>query len=153
MFTKGRAALVVSVLAALAVTSAAVALAAGSALTPKLRSPNGKHVNPGQIQLTAKIAGANTVFFWISRKRKVKKGKLAQCTTTNQGCLVAQMKRNGHDRWSYKAPSYNFPGWWATTPGKYYWQVQSITARSSCKSGRTKADCAPLSKVGTFTVR
>jgi hypothetical protein len=153
MFTKGRAAVVVLALAAIAGSGAAVALGAGSALTPKLRSPNGKHVSPGQIQLTAKIAGANRVFFWISRKHTVKKGKLAQCTAPDHGCLVAPMKRTGHDKWTYKAPNYNFAGWWATTPGRYYWQVQSITKRSACKSGRANVDCAPLSKVGTFTVR
>jgi hypothetical protein len=153
MFTNGRAAAAVFVLAAIAVAGAAGALAAGSAFTPKLLSPNGKHVSPGQIQLTAKIADAKTVYFWVTRKRKVKRGRLAQCTTPSKGCLVAPMKSKGHDRWVYKAPHYTFHGWWATTPGTYYWQVESFPRRPPCKPSPADSDCAPLSKVGTFTVR
>jgi hypothetical protein len=145
--------MVVFVLAAIVVVGAAVALAAGSAFTPKLRSPNGKHVSRGQIQLTAKIKDAKTVYVWVTRKRKLKHGKLVQCTKSSKGCLVSTMKHKGADKWVYKAPKYDFPGWWATTPGKYYWQVQSFAKQPPCKFGGANGDCAPLSKVGSFTVR
>jgi hypothetical protein len=153
MFTKGRAAVIAFVLASIAVAGAAVALAAGSAYTPKLGAPNGKHVKPGQIQLTAKIKDAKKVYVWITRKHKVKQGRLVQCTTSSQGCVVSTMKHKGQNKWVYKSPKYNFNGWFATTPGKYYWQVQSFAKRPPCKFGGANGDCAPLSKVGTFTVR
>jgi hypothetical protein len=150
MSNKRKAAVLVSV-AMIAVIGAAAALAAGSALTPRLGSPNGKHVSPGRLQLTATTADATQVFAFVSRKHKLKHGTLVQCTSAARGCLVAKMTPWKHhkDGWTYTALNYNFPGFWATTPGKYYWQVQSFAKTPPCTNG----DCTFVSKVGTFTVR
>jgi hypothetical protein len=155
MFTKGRAAVVMFVLAGIAAAGAAVALASGgSQFVPKLGSPNGKHVSPGRIHMTAKAAGAKTVFLWVSRKHKLKHGNLVQCTDATKGCLVTKMKRWKHHKngWTYTAQAGGFPGFWATTSGKYYWQLQSFAKTPPCKFG-TDGDCAFYSKVGSFTVR
>jgi hypothetical protein len=154
MSRKGRAAVLVCVLAAIAVTSVAVALAADSGFTPKLGAPNGRRVKPGRVHLTAKVADGRSVFVWVTRKRKLKHGQLAECTNVKKGCLVASMKKWKHhaDGWTYTALHANFHGFWATTPGRYYWQVESFAKAPPCKFV-TDGDCSFYSKIGSFTVR
>lgn len=150
MFSKARTAGVLAGVAALvAIAGTAVAIAA-SVYTPRLGSPNGKHVSPNAFSLTAKIADAKTVYVWVSKKRKIKHGNLVECTRATKGCLVDTMKRwkGTSDGWILRPQKYTFPGYFADTPGKYYWQVQSFAKSPPC-SGLCYFD----SKVGSFTVR
>jgi hypothetical protein len=143
------------VLGGVAIAGATVALAAGSLFTPKLGTPNGKHVKQGPVTLTAKIVGAKTVFLWLTPKDKIRAGKLVSCTNSAKGCDYVEMKKwKGHaDGWVYDAPAYKFAGWWTTTPNKYYWQVESIANTPPCTLGGSDGDCVFNSKVGTVTVR
>lgn len=150
MFLKARTAGVLAAVAAMmAIAGAAVAIASSS-YTPKLGSPNGKHVSRNGFALTAKIADAKTVYIWVNKKHKLKKGQLAECTASQKGCVVDTMKRwSGHKNgWIYKPAKDTFPGWFANTPGKYYWEIQSFAKQPPC-SGL----CYFYSKIGTFTVR
>jgi hypothetical protein len=59
----------------------------------------------------------------------------------------------GHkDGWIYKPPKYTFPGYFASTAGKYYWEIQSFAKSPPCTVG-PNGPCYFYSKVGSFTVR
>jgi hypothetical protein len=129
--------------ALLTLVLAGVAIAAGS--TPTLGSPNGKSVSPGAIKLVVNIPlrpHKKGVFIAISPTRKVKGGHLTAKCNVNQGCdFVAPTRVKGH-KWAYVA-KFNFPGYWAVTPGKYYWQVHYYQPNFAVH----------FSKIGSFTVK
>jgi hypothetical protein len=124
---------------------------------PVLVSPkHGAHVNPGHITLivhdTAVIKGFS-VFVQISKQRKVNRfGELnPKCNNVSKGCDFLTMKRRkGHPgQWIYKTdPRVNFPGWWATTPGTYYWQADHV----NCSVAGAHS-CSVISKIGSFHVK
>jgi hypothetical protein len=91
MFRARTAGVLAGVALAVVIAGAAVAIAASS-YTPKLGSPNGKHVSPNGFNLTAKIGDAKKVYIWINKKHKIKKGQLVECTAAGKGCVVATMK-------------------------------------------------------------
>ena len=127
----------------LALALTGVASASGPA--PTLGSPNGKSVSPGAIKLVVTIPltpHKKGVFIAISPTRTSKGGHLtAKCNVT-KGCdFVAPKHLKGH-KWVYVA-KYNFPGYWAVTPGKYYWQVHYYQPNFSVH----------YSKIGSFTVK
>lgn len=106
---------------------AAAAIAAGSA-APQLLSPNHQHVSPGHIRLVTNIPlrpNRHGVFLAISPTHKLdKQGHLKVCG--GRRCdFVGPTHWKGH-KYSYVA-KYSFPGYWAVTPGKYYWQVHYYT--------------------------
>jgi hypothetical protein len=142
-----RAALGTAIL--LALSASAIAVASGIA-RPKLISPT-HSTAPGRITLVVKDTAATRkypVFVQIEHTRKLNKyGALKQCTDSSKGCDFVELKRvkKHHGDWSYTAPAYVFPGWWATTPGKYYWQAEHVDC--SFKS------CQDVSKIGSFTVK
>lgn len=128
-----------------------VALGAGS-LRPTLGPPNHKRVHAGRITLKVKdpaaIAQNTDVFVSISPKRKTNKyGELKSSCSVSKRCNFVELKRwKGHPGWwIYKAPGFNFPGYWATTPGKLYWQAEH--ADCTHFSG-----CEATSKIGSFKV-
>jgi hypothetical protein len=147
--------------AALGAAALACSLAfAGVALAalpgaPQLVSPkHGAHERPGHINLvvhdTAVLNGFSE-FVQISKHRKLNKfGNLADCNAVSKGCDFVSLKRfKGHSgQWIYRSdPSVSFPGWWATTPGTYYWQADHV----DCSV--TGADrCHVTSKIGSFHV-
>ncbi len=155
---KGRRRLVVALAGvglacAVAFSGVAVAALPGA---PTLVSPkHGAHVNPGQITLivhdTAVPSGFN-VFVAISKHRKVNKfGELGKCKDVSKGCdFISLKRRKGHPgQWIYKSnPQVEFPGWWARTPGTYYWQADHVDCFT------TEADsCHVISKIGSFHVK
>lgn len=111
-----------------------VALAASRG--PILKSPRqGQRVHAGHIRLVVYAPGAaaavhHDVFLELSTKRLVKHGTLLSPNTCTS-CDFVTMKRWAHHRgyWIYTAP-FNFPGYWAVTPGKYYWQIHYYLDRS-----------------------
>ena len=143
-----------AVVLAYSLAFAGVALAALPG-APSLVSPkNHGHVRPGHITLivhdTHVIKGFN-VFVQISKHRKLNKfGNLADCNAVSKGCDFVSLKaRKGHrGQWIYKTdPNVSFPGWWATTPGTYYWQADHVNCATT---GRDS--CHVTSKIGSFHV-
>jgi len=115
--------LVVALAVVLVATAAAVA---AGGVSPKLLSPNHKHVAQGRIRLVVDVPlkpASHGVFIAISRSRKLDKyGHLKVCGSTAKGCdFISPNHWKGHD-YSYVAP-FSFPGFWSVTPGKYYWQA------------------------------
>jgi hypothetical protein len=139
----------VAVGAVVAVSACAIAFAA--VIHPTLISPKGK-VGPGHIKLVVKDPAAHggiAVFVQIEPQKHLDKhGKLKPCTNASRGCDFVELKRvkNKPGYWSYVTPAYTFPGWWTTTPRKYYWQA----LHADCADF---SFCADLSKVGTITVK
>jgi hypothetical protein len=132
---------------AAALTMALVVTAAGAAggVAPKLLSPNHKHVAPGHIKLVVDIPvrpNRDGVFIAVSPKHKLDKaGHLKECSG-NRCDFVSPKHAKGH-KYTYVA-KFNFPGYWAVTPGKYYWQVHYFT----------RGDTAiRYSKIGSFVVK
>jgi hypothetical protein len=133
---------------------AGVALAALPGAPSLVAPKHGAQQRPGHITLvvhdTAVIKGFS-VFVQISKHRKLNKfGNLADCNAVTKGCDFLSLKpRKGHaGEWIYKTnPNVSFPGWWATTPGTYYWQADHV----DCSV--TGADsCHVTSKIGSFHV-
>jgi hypothetical protein len=129
---------------------AAVAVAAGS-LRPALGPPNGKQLHAGMITIkvkdTAPGAQKYGVFVAIGRTHKTDKhGVLKHGCDVSKGCGFVELKRWRHHPgwWTYTA-GFNFPGYWATTPGKYYWQAQHV----DCVHFRS---CLATSNIGSFRV-
>jgi hypothetical protein len=132
--------------AALALGVAAIASAAAPA--PKLVSPKGK-VAPGRIRLVVKDPAASKaypVYVQIERHRKLDKyGHLKRCTNSSKGCDFTQLDRGAHGVWSLKVAAESFPGWWATTPGKYYWNAEHVDCGFK--------GCEDVSTIGSFIVK
>lgn len=102
---------------------AAAAIAAGG-VAPRLLSPNHKHLSRGRIRLVVDIPlqpARQGVFIALAPTRKLDRfGHLKACGSSRCD-FVGPRHWKGHD-YSYVA-HYDFPGYWAVTPGKYYWQA------------------------------
>ncbi len=139
----------VSVVAAVALGACTIAFAAVT--HPTLISPAGK-VGQGHIKLVVKDPAATrttAVFVQIEPNKHLDKhGKLKPCTNLNRGCDFLELKqiKSKPGYWSYVTSAYTFPGWWTTTPGRYYWQAE----HADCTDF---SFCEDLSKIGTITVR
>lgn len=149
----GRRILTLTAVAVCALAGAAVALASPFS-APVLVSPHtGGSVAAGTITLIVKDPGVpksvRPVFVQISRHRKLdKNGFLARCLNVSKGCdFIALKPRNGHPgEWIAKSGP-GFPGYWATTPGKYYWQANHTAPLCQAKG------CEVVSKIHSFRVR
>ncbi|MBV9424262.1 MAG: hypothetical protein JOZ98_15220 [Solirubrobacterales bacterium] len=146
-----RAVSVAAVLAmVLASMSAGVAVAAGS-LRPALGPPNGKRVHAGRITLKVKDTDAvvlhERVYVAIARTRRTDKhGLLKSTCDVAKGCDFVGLKRwRHHPGWWIYTSGFNFAGYWATTPGKYFWQAQNV----DCFHFR---GCYATSNIGSFRV-
>ena len=97
-------------------------------MAPTLLAPNGKHVAPGHIRLVVGVplkAASHGVFITIANKRKLDKyGHLKECGINR--CDFVGPKHWKGNRYSYVA-TFNYPGYWAVTPGEYYWQAHYYT--------------------------
>lgn len=121
------AAAVVTALAML-LGASGVAVAAGSA-APRLLAPNHRHVAPGRIRLVVALPlkpARREVFITIAPKRKRDRfGHLKVCGAIRCDFVTARHWK-GH-KYSYVG-TFNFPGYWSVTPGRYYWQAQYYSA-------------------------
>jgi hypothetical protein len=142
------------VIGALAVLLAGAAVAWGSPFShPVLKSPGkGKRVHAGVITLIVKDPGVpkdvRPVYVTISNKKSLNRfHRLTTYKTCGSRCdFVALAPRKGHaGEWIYKTP-FNFPGYWAVTPGKYYWQAEHVAPLCKAKG------CEVVSKIHAFTV-
>lgn len=122
-FRAGAAAAVLAILLAVA----GAAIAAGGA-APKLLSPNHKHVSQGHIRLVVEVPlkpAKHGVFVAVSPTKDLDKdGHLKDCASKR--CDFVGPTHWKGDRYSHVA-QFNFPGYWAVTPGRYYWQAHYYT--------------------------
>jgi hypothetical protein len=118
----------VAVGVACSIAFSSVALGAGG-LAPQLRWPNGKSVPAGHVKVRVYVPDEGVVirhniFLVITPRRKVKDGLLQVGNHCADTCTIVLMKRVPHSAHMYTyADSFNFPGLWQNTPGKYYWQA------------------------------
>jgi hypothetical protein len=142
-------------LALAAVVAAALVVAAvavGSPFSaPVLKSP-GKRVHAGKITLVVKDPGVpksvRPVYVQIRPQRKLdKNGHLARCIEVSKGCEFTSLRPwRGHLGMWRTTVKNSFPGYWAVTPGKYYWQADHVAPLCHARG------CEVVSKIGTFRV-
>ena len=121
-FRAGAAATALVILLAIAGT----AIAAGG-VTPKLLSPNHARVAPGHLRLVVGIPlqpNRQGVFVAVSPVKKL--DLHGHLTSTCKRCDFVGPTHWKGDKYSYLA-KFDFPGYWAVTPGKYYWQAHYYT--------------------------
>ncbi|MHB1469576.1 MAG: hypothetical protein ACYCU0_00770 [Solirubrobacteraceae bacterium] len=139
-------------LAALAAVLCGAAVAVAAASGPTLVKPANKgSVHANRIKLvvmdSSALAKKYGVFVGISRSRKTKSnGFLAATANVKKGESFIKMKPwKGHaGLWIYSPPKYSFPGYWASTAGRYYWQAE----HTDC----TIKGCEAISRIGSFKV-
>lgn len=119
-------ALVLAMVASLAVAAAALA---GSDV-PTLLGPH--KARRGHVRLVVRDTGPDArkygVFVTINRHKQFDKfHHLKNCKNVAKGCQFIQLKRwKGHPGLWTETGHYDFPGYWATTPGRYFWQAQVV---------------------------
>jgi hypothetical protein len=125
-------------------TVAGGAIAAGG-LAPRLGSPNHKHVPAGHIRLVVNVPvtpANHGVFIAINPRRKLDKlGHLKFCASSR--CDFVQPKHWKGQKYSFVAP-FTFSGYWAVTPGRYYWQAHYYTVGDTA---------VRYSSIGSFVVQ
>jgi hypothetical protein len=133
------------------VLALAATLAAATPRGPALGYPNGRHVAAGRIRLVVNDAAALTpdvagyVFVTINPRRRLDSHHhLRVCKTGAAGCDFVKLKqwKRHHAKWTYVGSSKD-KGYWATTPGEYYWQAYHIGA----------AGHEVVSRIGSFVVK
>jgi hypothetical protein len=147
-----RATLIAIGVSAIVLAGGTVALGSGLS-RPVLKSPgNGKRLHASVITLIVKDPGVpksvRPVYVTISAKRKVDRyGKLIEYKGCGSWCDFVALTpwRHHAGEWIYKS-AYNFPGYWAVTPGKYYWQATHVAPLCQAKG------CEVDSRIRTFTV-
>lgn len=141
-------------------TMAFVAVLAASAVAndntrPVLKSP-GKHkvVRPGRIILKVYDPGVSKdlrpVYVTIRPNRKLDRaGHLsnAHCDVAKRCDFLDLTPWRGHRGWWIYVNKTSFPGWWATTPGRLYWQASHTAPLCDAKG------CEIVSRIGSFRVR
>jgi hypothetical protein len=139
-----RAGAVAAVFALVAASAATAAIAAGG-VAPTLLTPNHKRVHRGHIALVVNVplkTAKHGVFIVINNHRSLNKsGNLKECKSSR--CDIIGPKHWKGTKYRYVSP-FNFPGYWAVSPGKYYWQAQYFTAGDTANY---------YSKVGWFIVK
>ncbi|MFZ0041901.1 MAG: hypothetical protein WAK93_11380 [Solirubrobacteraceae bacterium] len=141
----------VGLLAVACVLAGAAGAIASPTSRPVLKSPgNGKRVHAGHVKLKVFDPGVpkdvSPVYVTISNKRSLDRfGHLKVHSHCASKCDFVALRRGGGGTWTYKAP-FNFPGYWAVTPGKYYWQASHTAPLCQAKG------CEIVSKIHTFRV-
>jgi hypothetical protein len=144
----------VSLVVAIVCLLAGAAVAVASSFSPPvLRAPrNGQHVHAGRVTLLVYDPGVpadvRPLFVTISSKRTVDKfGHLKIDISRCKHCDFVSLRpvKRHPGLWSYTA-HFNFPGYWAVTPGKYYWQANHVAER--CQA----PECEVVSEIHTFRI-
>jgi hypothetical protein len=143
--------LVVALVGALVMST--VALASGLS-NPVQKSPgNNARVHAGKITFKVKDPGVpksvQPVYIAIGPTKA--KAHAEALNKNPKGCshtcdFVAMHPWKGHPgMWIYTS-QFNFPGYWAVTPGKYYWQAQHVAPL--CQAPH----CLVFSQIHSFRV-
>jgi hypothetical protein len=144
---------IVTALILIGVLGGTAVAVASSFSAPILRSPHqGAHVAAGVVTLTVEDPGVpasvGPVYATISPKRTLdKNGYLKTARGCSGRCDFVKLHHwKGHPgMWIYKS-TYNFPGYWAVTPGRYYWQANHVAELCQAKG------CEVVSKIHAFFV-
>jgi hypothetical protein len=119
--------------------------AADRRVSAVLLTPNHRRVAPGRIRLVvtaADPAPRRAVFIAISPARRLDRfGHLTGICPVTDGCDFVEAGHWGGQRWVYVA-GLSFAGYWAVTPGRYYWQAHYYVRTAVHYSG-----------IGWFVVR
>jgi hypothetical protein len=136
---------------ALMCSLAGAGVAVAAAGPPTIVAPHtGGHVNAGSIRLVVR-APEGPVFAQIRPQRKLNgAGHLAQCLSVKKRCDFVELSPwKGHPgEYAYTAASASFPGYWATTPGKLYWQAHYVDCFQTSVDG-----CHIVTRIGSFAVK
>jgi hypothetical protein len=152
MFARLRSpvAFALAVVCLLAVSATAVASGFSA---PILRAPgNGKAVHAGTVTLIVNDPGVpndvRPVYVTISDKRSLDKyGHLKMAKHCSSRCdFLALHPWKGHKGLWITKTQFNFPGYWAVTPGKYYWQASHVAPLCEAKG------CSVVSAIHTFHI-
>jgi hypothetical protein len=137
----------VALVCSLALAGAAIA----SPLSPPIQKSPGNHhtVHAGVVTLIVKDPdvpkNVRPVYATINPRHALdKNGHLKDCGSRCD--FVAMRPWKGHPGfWIYKS-HFNFPGYWAVTPGKYFWQARHVAPLCQAKG------CEVVSQIHWFRV-
>jgi hypothetical protein len=141
-------ALVAATIGALAVSGVAL----GSAFSKPILKKPGRSVPAGKITFVVQDPGVpksvRPVYIQISPKRKLdKNGFLARCINVDHGCYFTHLHPwKGHPGLWKATVGGSFPGFFASTPGRYYWQADHVAPLCHAKG------CEVVSKIKSFRV-
>jgi hypothetical protein len=138
---------------ALVCAMAIAAVAAASPFSPPIQKSPGNHhtVHAGVVTLIVKDPGVpkdvRPVYATIDPRRALNKyGELKELKCAGGCDFVALHPWKGHPGfWIYKS-QFNFPGYWAVTPGKYFWQAVHVAPLCQAKG------CSVVSPIHWFRV-
>jgi hypothetical protein len=117
---------------ALVLGTGAVALGAGNPTVLRAPKPGGT-AHTGKIRLVVYAPGAShaihhDMFAEISTRRLIRHGMLESPKGCSSRCDFVILKPwKGHPGYYTYVSKFNFHGYWAVTPGKYYWQIHYYT--------------------------
>ncbi len=145
-----------SVLAVVILLFLPAATLASGLTPPTLKAPHqGQRVHAGRIRLVVYDPGLtsslDTVYVAISPKRKLDKdGFLAhnvKACPVEKGCdFIALNRWKGHPGYYVYTARFVFPGYWATTPHRYFWQASHVAPLCAAKG------CEVASRIHSFRV-
>jgi hypothetical protein len=136
-----RIALPIIAAAALAPVAVEAAIPRPSPVAPKNKAslPVGKTPT-----FSVRSTGDGTVWLHVSKSAK----KNGEGVIKNEH-VITQMKKKKGSSFAVKPKYYNYPGFWAGTKGKYYWQSYRIACGEEPKS----SDCKVEGPVRSFTLK
>ena len=126
--------------------AAVLPMAVGAAIPrPAPLSPKNKASLPAgkTPTFTVRSTGKGTVWLHISKSPK-RNGE----GVIKSEALITQMHKKRGSTFSVKPKYYNYPGFWAATKRKWYWQSYRIACGEETKS----SDCKIEGPVRTFTL-
>ena len=91
-------------------------------------------------------ASVGPVYATISPKRTLdKNGYLKTARGCSGRCDFVKLHHwKGHPgMWIYKS-TYNFPGYWAVTPGRYYWQANHVAEKAGTVVGSARGHASDV---------
>jgi hypothetical protein len=137
---KTRLALATLALAAVLPVAVDAAIPRPVPLAPKNRATLNAGPTP---TFKVRSTGAGTVWLHISKSPKRNANGIIK-----HDQHIQQMRRKTGSTFVVKPKSYTFPGFWAVTKGKYYWQ----SFRIACAEETRSSDCDVEGPVRSFTI-
>jgi hypothetical protein len=92
----------------------------------------------------ARSTGDGTVWLHVSKSPKKNRDGVIKSEH-----VINQMKKKSGSTYTVKPKYYSYPGFWAATKGKYYWQVHRIACGEEAKS----SDCKVEGPVRSFNIK
>jgi len=132
-------------LAVLGAGSSSAATAVSSAAGPALVTPrNGAKLREGRTPLlSVRSSGKGQVWVHVSKSKKRDSAGVLKTDAS-----IGRAKPKG-GVYTYKPKYFDFPAFWANTPGRYYWQAHRI----ACGEEPKASDCRVESTIRSFVIR